>query len=135
LQSRFGRFLGTSYIGLPTGAARLVTLGRLRAVRFCVRAHVGARLSISCTRKNRKPRTTNSVPRSAGVLLCWARSELQFTGGGIALARKLYRAATFSYDGTQYKGRIVQPITPNELFYCVTKECGRSASGRRSLAP
>src|SRR5439155_16316750 len=43
------------------------------------------------------------------------------TGGGIALARKLYRAATFSYDGTQYKGRIVRPITPNELFYCVTK--------------
>jgi DMSO/TMAO reductase YedYZ molybdopterin-dependent catalytic subunit len=42
-------------------------------------------------------------------------------GGGVALARKLYRAATFSYDGTQYKGRIVEPITPNELFYCVTK--------------
>ena len=37
------------------------------------------------------------------------------------MARKLYRAATFSYDGTQCKGRIVQPITPNELFYCVTK--------------
>ena len=35
--------------------------------------------------------------------------------------RKLYRVATFSYDGTQYKGRIVQPITPNDLFYCVTK--------------
>ena len=42
-------------------------------------------------------------------------------GGGVALARKLYRAATFSYDGTQYKGRIVEPITPNDLFYCVTK--------------
>src|SRR5438874_5814951 len=42
-------------------------------------------------------------------------------GGGFALARRLYRVATFSYDGTQYKGRVVQPITPNELFYCVTK--------------
>ena len=42
-------------------------------------------------------------------------------GGGVALARKLYRAATFSYDGLQYKGRIVEPITPNNLFYCVTK--------------
>jgi DMSO/TMAO reductase YedYZ molybdopterin-dependent catalytic subunit len=42
-------------------------------------------------------------------------------GGGVGLARKLYRAATFSYDGTQYKGRLVQPITPNDLFYCVTK--------------
>src|SRR4029077_7721961 len=42
-------------------------------------------------------------------------------GGGFAILRKLYRAAAFSYDGTQYKGRIVQPVTPNELFYCVTK--------------
>jgi DMSO/TMAO reductase YedYZ molybdopterin-dependent catalytic subunit len=42
-------------------------------------------------------------------------------GGGAALGRKLYRAATFSYDGTQYKGSVVQPITPNDLFYCVTK--------------
>jgi DMSO/TMAO reductase YedYZ molybdopterin-dependent catalytic subunit len=39
----------------------------------------------------------------------------------VALAHKLYRAATFSYDGTQYRGSIVQPITPNDLFYCVTK--------------
>ena len=46
---------------------------------------------------------------------------LAVAGGGAGLARKLYRAATFSYDGTQYKGSIVQPITPNELFYCVTK--------------
>jgi DMSO/TMAO reductase YedYZ molybdopterin-dependent catalytic subunit len=46
---------------------------------------------------------------------------LLLAGGGVALLRKLYRAATFSYDGTQYKGRIVQPITPNDLFYCVTK--------------
>jgi DMSO/TMAO reductase YedYZ molybdopterin-dependent catalytic subunit len=35
--------------------------------------------------------------------------------------RRLYKVATFSYDGTQYKGAGVQPITPNELFYCVTK--------------
>ena len=29
--------------------------------------------------------------------------------------------ASFSYDGTQYKGRGVEPITPNDKFYCVTK--------------
>ncbi len=46
---------------------------------------------------------------------------LAAAGGGVALGRKLYRAATFSYDGTQYKGSVVQPITPNDLFYCVTK--------------
>ena len=42
-------------------------------------------------------------------------------GGGAALVRKLWQAATFSYDGLQYKGREVQPITPNDQFYCVTK--------------
>ncbi len=46
---------------------------------------------------------------------------LLVAGGGAAVLRKLYRAATFSYDGTQYKGKIVQAITPNEQFYCVTK--------------
>jgi DMSO/TMAO reductase YedYZ molybdopterin-dependent catalytic subunit len=46
---------------------------------------------------------------------------LVIAGGGGSLIRKLYRVATFSYDGTQYKGHIVQPVTPNDLFYCVTK--------------
>src|SRR5947207_6487139 len=46
---------------------------------------------------------------------------LLLAGGVTAIARKLFRIATFSYDGTQYKGAGVQPITPNEQFYCVTK--------------
>jgi DMSO/TMAO reductase YedYZ molybdopterin-dependent catalytic subunit len=46
---------------------------------------------------------------------------LLVAGGGAELLRKLYRVATFSYDGLQYKGRTVQPITPNDQFYCVTK--------------
>jgi len=41
--------------------------------------------------------------------------------GGAGLLRKLYREATFSYDGTQYKGKEVEPITPNDKFYTVTK--------------
>ena len=35
--------------------------------------------------------------------------------------RRLYGLATFSYDGTQYKGADVQAITPNERFYVVSK--------------
>jgi len=41
--------------------------------------------------------------------------------GGAGLLRKLYKVATFSYDGTQYKGKEVAPITPNDKFYVVTK--------------
>src|SRR5438105_15965260 len=61
---------------------------------------------------------TPAIGRRAFVL---GAIGLAAAGGGVALGRKLYRAATFSYDGTQYKGPIVQPITPNDLFYCVTK--------------
>jgi DMSO/TMAO reductase YedYZ molybdopterin-dependent catalytic subunit len=34
---------------------------------------------------------------------------------------RLYRRATFSYDGLRYKGADVQPITPNQRFYVVSK--------------
>ena len=47
----------------------------------------------------------------------WSRSGWWRSRAGA----ELYRAATFSYDGTQDKGSIVQSITPNDLFYCVTK--------------
>jgi DMSO/TMAO reductase YedYZ molybdopterin-dependent catalytic subunit len=46
---------------------------------------------------------------------------LVVAGGAAALMRRLFGIAAFSYDGTQYKGSGVQPITPNDLFYCVTK--------------
>jgi DMSO/TMAO reductase YedYZ molybdopterin-dependent catalytic subunit len=41
--------------------------------------------------------------------------------GGAGLLRKLYKEATFSYDGTQYRGKEVTAITPNDKFYTVTK--------------
>lgn len=41
--------------------------------------------------------------------------------GGAGMLRKLYQVATFSYDGTQYRGKEVAPITPNDKFYTVTK--------------
>jgi DMSO/TMAO reductase YedYZ molybdopterin-dependent catalytic subunit len=42
-------------------------------------------------------------------------------GGGAAVVRRLYQLASFSYDGTQYRGAEVEAITPNDKFYCVTK--------------
>src|SRR6266567_5672997 len=112
--------LGTSYIGLPIGAARLVTL-----VGFALCVFLFERTQVAGFRFLTQRRIGDwdyefspAIGRRAFVL---GAIGAAVTGGGIALARKLYRAATFSYDGTQYKGRIVQSITPNELFYCVTK--------------
>ncbi|HEU5312289.1 MAG TPA: molybdopterin-dependent oxidoreductase, partial [Candidatus Udaeobacter sp.] len=121
--------LGTSYIGLPIGAARLVTLVGFALCVFVFERTLVAGLRFLMVGTDRWAVRTSqpdvstkefspAIGRRAFVL---GAIGAAVTGGGIALARKLYRAATFSYDGTQYKGRIVQPITPNELFYCVTK--------------
>jgi DMSO/TMAO reductase YedYZ molybdopterin-dependent catalytic subunit len=112
--------LGTSYTGLPIGAARLATLvGFALCVFLFERTLVaGFRFLAQGRVGNQDYEFSPAIGRRAFVL---GAIGAAVTGSGIALARKLYRAATFSYDGTQYKGRLVQPITPNELFYCVTK--------------
>jgi DMSO/TMAO reductase YedYZ molybdopterin-dependent catalytic subunit len=123
--------LGTSYIGLPIQVARLVSLVGFALCVFVFERTLVAGfrfLTVGTARWGRRGDTsqrdapthefTPAIGRRAFVL---GTVGLAVAGGGVALARKLYRAATFSYDGTQYKGRIVQPITPNKLFYCVTK--------------
>jgi DMSO/TMAO reductase YedYZ molybdopterin-dependent catalytic subunit len=112
--------LGTSFIGLPIQVARLVTLiGFALCVLLFERTLVTG-FGFLTTEKTGEQNYefTPAIGRRAFVL---GTIGLAAAGGGVALARKLYRAATFSYDGTQYKGGIVQPITPNDLFYCVTK--------------
>src|SRR5437773_4012075 len=112
--------LRTSYVGLPIDVARLVTLVGFALCFFLFERTLVASFQFLATRKIRKHdyEFSPAIGRRAFVL---SVIGIAAAGGGVALARKLYRAATFSYDGTQYKGRIVEPITPNELFYCVTK--------------
>jgi DMSO/TMAO reductase YedYZ molybdopterin-dependent catalytic subunit len=112
--------LGTSYIGLPIEVARLVTLIGFALCVFLFERTLVAGYRFLTTRKisNQDYEFTPKVGRRAFVL---GTIGLAAAGGGVALARKLYHAAVFSYDGTEYKGPIVQPITPNDLFYCVTK--------------
>jgi DMSO/TMAO reductase YedYZ molybdopterin-dependent catalytic subunit len=112
--------LGTNYRGLPINPAGVVTL---IGFALCTMAYervlvASSRLLSATDAIDDQAEFTPSIGRRAmlagivGVLLA---------GGAAALVRKLYRTATFSYDGTQYKGAGVQPITPNEEFYCVTK--------------
>ena len=112
--------LGTSYIGLPIEVARLVTLVGFALCVFVFERTLVAGFRFLTTRKIARENYefTPAIGRRAFVL---GTIGLAAAGGGVALARKLYRVAAFSYDGTQYKGSIVQPITPNDLFYCVTK--------------
>jgi DMSO/TMAO reductase YedYZ molybdopterin-dependent catalytic subunit len=112
--------LGTSYIGLPIASGGAVTL-----IGFALSVLVFERTLVASFHFLTQPKPgaeggefTPAIGRRALIL---GGIGVLVAGGGVALLRKLYRAATFSYDGTQYKGRIVQPITPNDLFYCVTK--------------
>ena len=117
--------LGTSYIGLPIAVARLVTLIGFALCVFLFERTLVTGFGFLTTRKIAELRRagryyefTPAIGRRAFVL---GTVGVAIAGGGVALARKLYHAAVFSYDGTEYKGPIVQPITPNDLFYCVTK--------------
>jgi DMSO/TMAO reductase YedYZ molybdopterin-dependent catalytic subunit len=112
--------LGTSYVGLPIAVARLVTIiGFALCVFVFERTLVlGFQFLTGPGIDSDRREFTPAMGRRAFVL---GAIGVALAGGGIALGRKLWRVATFSYDGTQYKGRIVQPITPNDLFYCVTK--------------
>ncbi len=113
--------LGTHYGGLPIPSATVVTiLGLL--VSFVVFERT---LVLSYAGMTGRPRSIPaekeySPPIGRRALLVGGFG-LIMVGGGVGLLRKLFRVATFSYDGTQYRGREVAAITPNDQFYCVTK--------------
>jgi DMSO/TMAO reductase YedYZ molybdopterin-dependent catalytic subunit len=111
---------GTSYVGLPIDAARLITL-----IGFALCVFVFERTLVLGFQFLTRPKTDSErrefSPAIGRRVFVLGAIGVGLAGGGVALARKLYRIATFRYDGTQYKGRVVQPITPNDLFYCVTK--------------
>jgi DMSO/TMAO reductase YedYZ molybdopterin-dependent catalytic subunit len=112
--------LGTHYHGLPINRATTVTLVGLlaafiafeRTMVLLFRFLTGARVEIN--HEEFSPQIGRRALIASGIGLLAA-------GGAAAIMRRLYQLATFSYDGTQYKGRVVQAITPNDEFYCVTK--------------
>jgi DMSO/TMAO reductase YedYZ molybdopterin-dependent catalytic subunit len=112
--------LGTSYIGLPIASGGAVTL-----IGFALSVLVFERTLVASfhflTRPEAETESGEFTPAIGRRALILGGLGVLIAGGGVGLLRRLYRIATFSYDGTQYKGRVVQPITPNDLFYCVTK--------------
>jgi DMSO/TMAO reductase YedYZ molybdopterin-dependent catalytic subunit len=112
--------LGTSYLGFPISSAGAITL-----IGFALSVLVFERTLVSSfhflTRTRSESAAGEFTPALGRRALILGGVGVLLAGGGVGLIRKLWRAATFSYDGTQYKGRGVQPITPNDLFYCVTK--------------
>ncbi len=112
--------LGTNYRGLPIKPAIAVTLLGL-AVAFIAFERTIVLGFRFLTQKRKAPNEWEFSPGLGRRAVLLGGFGILVAGGGAGLLRKLYRVATFSYDGSQYKGRIVQPVTPNDLFYCVTK--------------
>src|SRR5438067_2146203 len=112
--------LGTSYRGFPIDTARLITLIGLALCFFTFERTLVAGFQF-LTRARRASEDREFSPAIGRRALVLSGIGLLVAGGGAAVLRKLYHAATFSYDGLQYKGRVVQSITPNDQFYCVTK--------------
>ncbi len=112
--------LGTHYRGLPIAAATSVTLvGLLLAFVAFERTLVA---SYEWLLRSPSPDAGYEYSPAIGrrsVVLGAIGAAVGLSGAG--LLRKLYREATFSYDGKEYRGKEVAPITPNEKFYTVTK--------------
>ncbi len=115
--------LDTHYFGLRPGVATIVT-----SLGFVILLATYAAVTVATFRLvSGPPHATGDVP-SAGVVVNPGRRRLLIGGAGAVLAAssggmlvRLYDRATFSYDGMQYIGPNLEPITPNDRFYVVTK--------------
>ena len=112
--------LGTHYGGLPPGSARVATgLGLQVSYAIYGFTLVWAYRTLIGPRTDRT--TVPAAPRiGRRVALVGGLGAVAalLTGG---LMQRLYDMATFSYDGLRYKGPDIQPITPNDRFYVVSK--------------
>jgi DMSO/TMAO reductase YedYZ molybdopterin-dependent catalytic subunit len=126
--------LATNYRGLPPSQARLATAGGLLVAyaiygvclvllyRFMTRrvATVGSPVGNARSHLHASDPTPRSVPVGRrAVVGAVASAALALPAYG--LMRRLYDDATFDYDGLPYSGPGIQPITPNDRFYTVTK--------------
>src|SRR4051812_19286629 len=112
--------LGTHFHGLTISRGIVVTLVGL-LVAFIVFERTLVLVFRYLTQPRVRINDQEFTPPIGRRALITSGIALLAAGGGAALLGRLYQLATFSYDGTQYKGRVVRPITPNDLFYCVTK--------------
>jgi DMSO/TMAO reductase YedYZ molybdopterin-dependent catalytic subunit len=108
--------LSTNYRGLPPDYARIATLASLLVAYSVYGLVLVGAVRFVWTR------LTNAEHTSTGrraFLLGGVGAVLAVATGG--LLRQLTQVATFAYDGMEYRGADVQPITPNDRFYVVTK--------------
>lgn len=112
--------LGTSYVGLPLAKATVANAFSLLIAYISYGVSLVLLYRLMFRREMAGERTGEAQPSGRrAVLVSGVGAVCALAVGG--LLQRLYKAASFSYDGTQYKGKDVQAITPNDRFYVVTK--------------
>ncbi len=115
--------LGTSFVGLPP------TTGALANALGLLAAYALYGVSLVVLYRTMSARAASAAgDEQAHEMQPVARRTMLVAGVGAVFAlaaagilSRLYKLASFSYDGTRYKGADVQAITPNDRFYVVTK--------------
>jgi len=113
--------LATNFRGLSPGPATAFTvIGWLLAyLAFGVVLVLTVRLLTNAAPvRVSAPLTGELLPRRSAITVVTGIVGLIATGG---ILRYLNGRAVFGYDGAQYRGTDLQPITPNDRFYSVTK--------------
>ena len=108
--------LETSYLGLPPAWATITNaIGLLISY-----ASYGASLMFVYRFMTKESAPAGGPPIKRRVFIA-SSAGVAVAAATFGLLYKLFQIATFSYDGKQYIGPDVQPITPTEDFYTVTK--------------
>ncbi|MBA3379546.1 MAG: molybdopterin-dependent oxidoreductase [Chloroflexia bacterium] len=124
--------LSANYRGLPYTQARIVSIvalvvwfGAFGATVLGIYRFMVARTWRAETSDGKTDTGPESIAERGDVRP--RRAVLAAASGGVlawpiySLLRRMFDDATFTYDGTVYSGPGVQPVTPVESFYSVTK--------------
>ena len=123
-----GPTLVTHYRGLPPEQAQMASALAL------LLSYAAYGVTLVLAYQIARPRESSAAAGTATTLAMqgdaprFKRRALLLGAVGVGLAlpsleimRRLLERASFSYDGTMYLGSDIQPITPNDRFYVVTK--------------
>ncbi|MCP9487255.1 MAG: molybdopterin-dependent oxidoreductase [Gaiellaceae bacterium MAG52_C11] len=112
--------LDSNYRGLPPGRATLATAVGLLVLLTLVAGSLAFFHRIATQPRASEPGTDDGpLLRRGPVVLGLAGGALALASGG--LVTRLYRRSAIPYDGFETRAAKLDPITPNERWYVVTK--------------
>lgn len=114
--------LHTNYRGLPAAPATALTIVGILLLYAAFGCLFVATYRWMTAAPGAVQRDTNSATAPIGrraLLVTGVGAVTAVVAGG--LVRLLYNRSTLHYDGTRYRGPDIQPITPTDRFYSVTK--------------